>query len=202
MPIKVVDPDTSAETEAFTAEEFAAKTKEIEDAAAKKIADNEEHMKQKLNEFQQGKTATELEKEAEKAKTASEIAEARRIANEAAATVASSEARRLETLKKVAMEKFVGTDPELVKKFEESWALVNFDTKEEADFLKKAEMVANMIGMNSAPNMGAGGMSFGGAHAPGFQPAKKEMDSAAHQTFRDALPGMNDFLAKPKDEQK
>ncbi len=97
------------------------------------------------------------------------------------------------------MNQFTGGDAELNKKFEESWALINFDAKEESDFMKKAEMAANMSGINAAPNFG--GMPFGGGFAPNTMP-KKDGDPAAHATFRSALPGMDDFLSKPKDEQK
>lgn len=201
MPIKIVDPDTGAETEAFTQAELEAREAAIKAEADKKIADNEAHMAQKLDEFQKGKTATELEKEAERNKTAAEIAEARKIAEAAAATVAASEARRLEGLKKMAFQRFVGDDAELNKKLEDAWAVINFDPKDEADFVKKAEMAANMSGLNAPPNLAAG-MSFGGSFAPGFKPSQKKIDETAHQTFRSALPGMDDFLAKPNEDKK
>lgn len=201
MPIKIVDPDTGIESEAFTADEVAAQTKAIQDEAAKKIADNEAHMKEKLDEFQKGKTATELEKEAARAKELADAAESRRIAQEASDTVKASEARRVDALKKMAFQNIVGADPELNKKMEEAWAIINFDTKEDVDFMKKAEMAASMAGINAAPNF-SGGMSFGGAFPPGFRPVREKEAEGAYQTFRDNLPGMNDFLSKAKKEDK
>ncbi len=201
MPIKVVDPDTGAETEAFTADELAAKTKEIEDAAAKKIAENEAHMKEKLDQFQQGKTAAQLAEEEKQGKRDAEIAEAKRLAGEAVAGQVASETRRLETLKKSAIASLVGNDPELTKKMEDAWVLINIDAKEDADFFKKAEMAANMSGINHQGTIGPGGMSFGGGFAPQVN-KKKEVDEATHSTFRGALPGMDDFLSKPKEDTK
>ncbi len=198
MPIKVLDPETGVETEVYTAEEVASQKAAIQAAADAKIAENEAHLKTKLNEFQQGKTATELEKEAEKNKNAAEIAEAKRIATEAATTVAASEARRLEGLKKMAISSVVGQDAELTKKLEDAWGMINMDTKDEADFLKKAEMAANMAGLNHTPNLN--GMSFGGGFAPNFN-KKKDVDATEHSTFRGALPGMDDFL-KTKEDKK
>lgn len=200
MPIKVVDPDTGVETEAFTAAEVETQKKEIEEVAAKKIADNEAHLATKLDEFQKGRQTSALETEAEKQKREADVTEAKRIADEALATARGSEERRVAALKKSAIERYVGTDPEMTKKMEEAWAIIGIDTKEDVDFFKKAEAAANMSGLNAAPHM-AGGMPFGGGFAPNLQP-KKAVDEAAHTTFRGALPGMDDFLAKPKDDQK
>lgn len=199
MPIKVTDPDTGVESEAFTIEEMEAQKISIQTEANKKIADNEAHLALKLDEFQKGKNATELEKETEKNKTAADIADARRIAEEAAATVRTTEERRVSGLKKMAIERFVGNDPDLTKKMEEAWAVINIPTVDDTDFMKKAEAAANMSGINSAPNI-MGAMPFGGGMPPSFQ-QKKEVNEAEHTRFRDALGDMNDFLAKPNEQK-
>jgi hypothetical protein len=156
-------------------------------------------MKEKLDEFQKGKTATQLEQEtAETARKAS-VEAAQKTATEALEFAKGAEQKRLNTIKDSVRQNYVGKDPELTKKFEEAWEIVNFPITKDEDIASKANMVANMIGVNAGMGMD---FTFGGGghQAPNFQ-RREGVNETTHKTFRSALPGMDDFL-KPNAEEK
>ncbi len=195
MSLKIEN-DQGVEMEVFTQDEIAtqiaAKEAELKADFEKQMADKDNHLKTKLDEFQQGKTAQEL-KDTER-DTA--IAEARKIAEEAKTNAQNAEQRRLDSLKGIAMRKFVGDDAELVTKFEESWAIVNLEIKDDSDIAKKAELVANMIGVNqSNQTLGSMPMGGGGGFAPKVSAVEKAKGDAEYSKFKSVL-GLDEFIPK------
>lgn len=197
----IIKDDAGNDVTVFTAEEVEAAKKaeadRIQAEADAKIAENEKHLKEKTDEFLKGKTAQEL-KDIERDR---KIEEARLAAEAANKTAAEAEARRISSIKKSSMEQFVGNDPELTAKFEEAWGLVNLEIKEDSDIARKAEMVANMIGLNQTPpGMVGMPMGGGGGSAPRLNEQEKKNKEAEHTKFVDAL-GMGDFIPKTEDKK-
>lgn len=196
MPFKVEN-DKGEEIEVHTTADLeAAKAAEAERVKAEyeaKLLDKDNHMKQKLDEFQQGKSSQELKDQERDAA----IADAKKVADEANLRVANSEQRRLDALKNIAMNKYVGDSAELKAKFDESWNLVNLDIKEDSDISKKAELVANMIGLNQT-SVGLGNMPMGGggSFAPKVSAVEKEKQDAEYEKFKGAF-----GLSVPKIEE-
>lgn len=197
MSKTVVDEESGKEEIMYSAEELeAAKNAEIDRLKTeheKALLDKDEHVKKKLEEFNQGKSAQEL-KDIERDR---KIEEANRIASEATEGLKTAEGRRINSLKEIAREKFTGNDPELNKKFEESWGLVNLEIKEDADIVRKAELVANMSGLNNNGDDGMGGMPMNGGYAPNFKREDTEKSKADHDTFKKAL-GLDSFIDEMK----
>ena len=191
----LIENEKGEEITVFTAEEKAAAEAAIKAEYEAKLVDKDNHLKSKLDEFSKGKTASEL-KDAERDAA---VAEAKKIAEEAKASVTNSEEKRQNTLKEVAMKKYVGNNPELKAKFDESWSLINLEIKDDSDVTRKAELVANMLGYNNQSNLGS--MSMGGGYAPAVSSVEKEKSDADHQKFMDALPGMDSFIPKSKDNK-
>jgi len=191
MP-KVVENEEGKEETLFTAEDIeAAKKAEADRLQADfdaKMLEKDEHQKKKLAEFETGKTAQEL-KDIERDK---EVAEAKRIAEEAVGKVTESEGKRQNTIKEAARIRFTGGDAELDKKFEESWALINVEIKEDADIYKRAELAANLAGLNGG-GTNEGGMQMSGGYAPSFVKKDETLKEADHQTFNSEL-GLDKFL--------
>ncbi len=192
--MKIKD-ENGVEIEVLTPAEAEAQNKIALDKAQAefdaKMKEKDEHVEKKLKEFETGKTAQEL-KDIE---TNRKIEEAKKIAEDAGKTIVEAEARRVSSLKNNAITRFVGEDAELKKKFEENWALVNIETKDDADFLKKAEIVAKMTGINTADN--ASGFDITGGYVPNLTAKEKETKEKEFETFKNVLPGMDEFL-KPK----
>ena len=200
MP-KVVEDENGKEMTMFSQEELEAAKKAEEERLKTeyeaKLAEKDQHVKTKLEEFTKGKTAQEL-KEIE---TEKKIEEAKRIAEEASGRILASESRRIETLKRVAMEKFTGNNQELTKKFEDAWGLVNLEIKDDADVARKAELVANMTGLNFS-DQNFGSMSLGGAKIPNFSREDTKEKEASYNQFKDTL-GLDNFINEVKGpEQK
>ena len=196
MPIKVTD-DQGVEIEAFTAEDVAAKEAEIKSQYEAQLADKDKHLKEKTDEFLKGKSAQEL-KEIERDNA---IAEANQKAEEARSLAAGSETKRMDALKAIARKQYTGDNPELISKFDESWNLINMDIKEDTDISKRAELAANMSGLNSTGgSFGSVGISMGGGIAPQVSPANQAKSKEDHDKFKNYL-GLNDFIPKT-DENK
>lgn len=195
----VVDEDTGKEEIVFTAEELeAAKKAEAERIQSEyeaKLAEKDEHLKKKTDEFVQGKTAQELKDQERDAKTA----EALRIAEEANKKAEEAENKRISSLKKLAREQYAGNDPTLAAKFDEAWDLVNLEIKEDEDIFKRAELTANLAGLNSNGGSFAGGMPFAGGFAPKPQQKEVQVKEEEHSKFKNAL-GLEDFIPKPEEK--
>jgi hypothetical protein len=186
---KTIEDDQGNEVVVFTQEELDAQSATIKAEYEAKLLEQANHLKTKTEEFVKGKQSQEL-KDIERDNA---IAEAKRLAAEAGEKATQAEMRRQNAIKEVAMKKFTGDDAELRAKFEESWNLVNLEIKDDADIAKKAELVANMSGLNSAPQMNMGAMSMSSGYAPKVSAVEKEKQDAEYNNFKSSL-GLDEFL--------
>ncbi len=192
--IKGEDKDGN-EVEGFTAEEVKPREDAIKAEYEGKLKDKDTHVNTKLDEFAKAK----LIQDAKDAERDAKIGDAALKAEAAEKRAIEAEVRRQNSLKEVAMKQYVGDSPELKAKFEESWALINLEIKDDSDISKKAEMVANMVGLNNTSNM-SGGMPMSGGYAPAPSAADKARKDADHSTFKDAL-GLGDFIPKQEENK-
>lgn len=184
-----VQNDEGVEMDVFTTDEMTARETAIKAEYEAKLLDKDAHVQKKLDEFQQGKTAQEL-KDAERD---TKIEEARKLAEDATLRATTAEERRLAALKDIAMKRYVGDDAELKAKFEESWNIVNLEIKDDSDVVRKAELVANMAGINqSAIGLGNMPMGAGGGFAPKVSAVEKEKKEAEYSKFKSQL-GLEDL---------
>lgn len=194
---KTIEDDNGNEVVVFTQEELDAQSAAIKAEYEAKLIEKDTHLKTKTDEFIKGKQSQEL-KDIERDAA---IAEAKRLAAEAGEKATQAEIRRQNAIKEVAMKKFTGDDTELRAKFEESWNLVNLEIKDDADIAKKAELVANMSGLNSAPQMNnLGAMSMSSGYAPKVSAVEKEKQDAEYNNFKSSL-GLDEFLPGEANKQ-
>lgn len=194
---KTIEDDNGNEVVVFTQEELDAQSAAIKAEYEAKLIEKDTHLKTKTDEFIKGKQSQEL-KDIERDAA---IAEAKRLAAEAGEKATQAEIRRQNAIKEVAMKKFTGDDTELRAKFEESWNLVNLEIKDDADIAKKAELVANMSGLNSAPQMNnLGAMSMSGGYAPKVSAVEKEKQDAEYNNFKSLL-SLDEFLPGEANKQ-
>lgn len=184
------------EVEGFTAEEMAAKEKAVKDEYEAKLKDKDTHVNTKLDEFAKAKAI----QDAKDAERDAKIAAAQTAAETATAAATTSETKRLAAIKENAMKKFTGDNAELRAKFDEAWQLVVVEIKDDTDIFKKAEMVANMAGLNQGP-VNYGEVDLSGGRAPNLSPAEKQKKDADHAQFMNAIPGLNDFIPKPEENK-
>jgi hypothetical protein len=192
---KVFDENGNEVTGFISAEEVAAKEAALKAEYEAKLADKEQHLKDKTDEFMKGKTAQEL-KDLERDQ---KIAEATQKADQAAQKAIEAEEKRINALKRVAMEQYVGKDPELAAKFEESWNMVNLEIKSDDDIYKRAEMTASLAGLNNSTSIGFASMPFHGGVPPQLNEKEKQIKEADHNKFM-SMTGLTDFI--PKEPQQ
>lgn len=204
MSKKIVNEETGQEEVVYTQAELDVikadadkKMADAEAAATAKIKENEDHLKQKTDEFLKGKNAQEL-KDIERDK---KIEEAKAAADAAGAKAVEAEQKRQDAVRASIVRQYVGEDPKLKERFEESWKMVNLEIKTDDDILKKAELAANMAGLNGTGMSSAGGMPMSGGFAPNMKPADKEKKEAEYSTFKNAF-GLNEFIPKKEDDKK
>jgi len=157
------------------------------------LAEKDAHMQKKLDEFKQGKNSQEL-KEIEMQKT---VEDAKRIADEAKASVDQAKQEHFNTVKNFYMEQLVGTDPEVVKQFEDAFKIVKagkeangFTVTGDKDIgvLVQDAMKFAGLGAGTGSNFG-GGSTFvppipaQGGMSPNFQRNENELSDTDHQNF-------------------
>ena len=173
MPKTILNEETGLEETVHTQEEL--------DAA---LAEKDEHVKKKLEEFNQGKTSAEL-KEIEREEKLKEIQkqaeEAVRIANE---TVQGSRAKIVDFIAK----EYVGEDPALRTKLDEAFSLIEegrkakgLDVKDDKSIQEMMAQAANMSGINTVPSNPSFPMS--GGNVPNFNRTPSEVSDSEHDTF-------------------
>jgi len=172
------------EVVAMTPEEHEAK---LQEELSVKLAEKEEHMKQKLDEFQKGKTSQEL-KEIERENA---IAEAKAKAQEAIDGANALKEGHATTVKNFYAEQFAGTDPELRKKLDEAFKIVEagskangIEIKEDKDYATLMTQAALMAGISGAQTIQSSPkFPMGGGYTPSFQPSENEVSDSDHETF-------------------
>ncbi len=169
---KIIKNDDGTEEEVFTKAELDAQ-----------LAEKDAHVKQKLDEFQTGKSAQEL-KDIEH-KTA--LDEAKRIADEALALGRTSEERRVGSIKEFIMDQYTGGDAELKKKLTEGWDLINLPITGDEDIRKRIELAANAVGLTGPGSAGVVVPAHGGGMPPSFQKkTDKTVTEEENKAFREA----------------
>lgn len=197
MPIKVKDETTGDMIDAFTAEDLeAAKAAEklrLETEFNGKLKDKDEYVNKKLDEFVKGGQARDLkDKEWEQ-----KLEDTRKLGEEGLKFGKESEQKRQDTIKNFIMEQYGGNDPEIKKKLEEGYALINKEIKTDDDIAERMKLAANMVGINSGTkSININAPMFGG-YAPKVTPpdATKEQD---FKDFKEAL-DLGDILPDKKE---
>lgn len=149
----------------------------------KALADKDAHVAEKLKEFQTGKSAQEL-KDIERDVA---IKEARDAATAAAATAnATVEGARKKVVEFVAQQ-FVGEDPELRKKLDDAFGIIEegrkakgLDVKDDKSIQEMMTAAANMAGINS---ISSPSFPMHNGIAPNFQKTASELSDAEHKAF-------------------
>lgn len=177
MPKIIKNEETGVEETYYAPDEVV--LKEAHEAALK---EKDDHVKNKLAEFQTGKSAQEL-KDAERE---AQIAEAKKKADEAIAMASSAEERRVGSLKNFIMDQYTGGDPELKKKLEEGWGLINKDIVTDADIQERIRLAANAVGLSAPSNPVVITPGFGGGMPPNFQKKNDGVSDDEHKAFRKA----------------
>lgn len=170
MP-KIIENDKGDEETVYTKEELdaieSAKEKEIADLKAKAESDAA-HYKTKIDEFANGKKGFD-EKLTEKEKEWNEKLEAtKQTADETRAALENEKKARLDVVKNVMFEGYVGEDADGKKKLQEEYDLLNMPATTEDEIKARAIKAARNAGLSnsvSAPNYSA---PFSGGHAPSF----------------------------------
>lgn len=167
---------TQAEVDAQMAEKEAAMKAEFE----KQLAEKDAHVKEKLGQFQQAtKSAEQLHAEA-----MAGIAEAKRIAEEAKVSVAQSKESELLIKRDFYIQSIAGNDPDLKKKLEDSYSLINMPATTDAEIQERLQKAITLAGVTHASSHS---MSFGGAVAPQANANSQQQRDAAHEEWKRSL---------------
>ena len=197
MPINIQDDSTGEDKEVFTKEELETKAREVEEQYKKQLEEKETHYKTKIDEFVKGKQGVESkEKEVESKQKEWEdkIAEARKISEDAVQKVEAERVARFNALKNHIFEQYGGTDPDVKKKLEEKWELINVTITSDDDVKKRAQLTAELAGLNVGTvgtQQFIGGSSFGGGYAPSFE-KKQGASPEEYNRFKSEL-GLDDI---------
>ncbi len=191
MPIKVVGED-GVEVEAFTAQEVAAERTKLETEFNGKLEDKDKYVKSKLDEFVKGGQARDLkDKEWE-----TKLEEAKKLGESGLKAAQDSEQKRQDTIKNFVMEQYGGNDPEIKKKLEEGYGLINKEIKTDDDIAERVKLAANMVGVNAGvKSVNINAPMFGG-YAPTVTPPSAEKE-ADFKNFKEAM-GLDDLLPDNK----
>lgn len=187
--------EAKAQADAAIAAAVAAKEAELKAAHEAAIAAEKAHTKEKLEQFQQANKGIENEKEV--IKTLAE--QAKQTAEEAKAAIAAAEAEKIATKKEYWIKSIVGNDPELTKKINDNYELINLPASTDAEIAERVQKAVNMAGIGaiSAP----GSVSFAGAMPTHVAPTEQAAKEHNYNVWKNEL-GLQDFIPKPSAEQK
>lgn len=194
MPIKH-EKDDGEEIEVYTAEEKAAEIAKIEADYQAKLAEKDEFMKKKTEEFVLGKKSVE-HKETEKEKEWNEKFEAtKKLAEEAVAKAELEKNARLIAVRDFVFNQYGANDAETKKKLSDAWDLVNMPMDNEEQIKERARVAASIAGVGSvqvnSPVMGA---PFSGGYAPTFK-REEGLKEEDHDRFKHEL-GLGNIIPK------
>jgi hypothetical protein len=172
-----------------------------------KLADKDKYVKEKLNEFIQGKKGLS-EKEKELLREKEGISEKEREweerlkaieekANLATEKVSEERQRRYDSLKEHIFEQYGGRDPELKKKLDAEWDLINIEVTSDEDVKRRAMKAAQNAGLSGGSNKVFTG--FSGSYVPEDKTGEKKKDENYTQ-FKQAIGVDRIFNNLKKDE--
>lgn len=198
MP-KIVENQDGAEETLYTPEEVQAEAdrKAAEKEAAvkaeyeAKLAEKDEHHKKKLDEFVQGKKGID-EKEKE---WNEKIETTKKTADEALTQLQQEKAARLNTVKEFMFEGYGATDPEIKKKLQEEYDLLNMPATTDEEIKARTIKAARNAGLASGAPSGFS-VPMGGGYAPTFKRDEGLKDSD-HDSFLKET-GLGDFGKLPE----
>ena len=167
---------TQAELDAQKAAEIEAIKAEYE----KQLAEKDAHVKEKLDQFQKAKSSIDIEKEEINAK----VAEAMRIAEEAKMSVAQSKEAELAAKKTIWVQSVAGNDPELTKKIEEAYGMLNLPATSDAEIQARVQKAVALAGITQMPHQN---ISFSGSYAPNVTAANDQGKQAEYEAWKKEL---------------
>lgn len=180
------------EVEVFTQEELEAKAlekaKEVEEEYKKQLEEKDNHLKTKLDEFQQAKKKVEG-KEGEISEKEEllnqQIEEIKKLAEEANSKVEKSEKEKIESIKKIIASNLVGEDKELNEQLENAYSLVNMEEASVEQIQQRMQYAAKMIGLSQSVDIPQ--VSFGGGMvAPNLNSSEKNSEES-YKKFKEEL---------------
>lgn len=198
MSTKITD-DQGNEFEVYTAEELkaqadaavAAREAVLKTEHDKVLADKDAHVAQKLAEFQQANKGVDAEKDAVKL-----LAEdAKRIAEEAKTSIAKAEGEALTVKKNYWIRSIVGDDPELTKKIQDNYDLINLPATNDKEISERVQRAVNMAGIGSVS--GPSNISFSGGAAPNTIKTEASVADHNYHVWVNEL-GLQDYSPKQK----
>lgn len=211
MPRTITD-DEGNDIEVFTPEEVeaqqaakvaeieAAKQAEIERLEAEKaeiekaLAEKDEHVKQKLDEFISGKKSVEQKEKTLEEQQAELAARLKEIEEKSAADLAAERNARFNSLKNFMFQQYGAQDEEIKQKLEESYDLINVDVTDEAALQRRVEAAARLAGVGSPGQKPTLYPGVGGGAAPDFSDAAKKTDEAADLDMFQKSLGLKKYL--------
>lgn len=184
---KTILNDDGEEVVVFSQEEITAQLAEKEAALKaefeKTLAEKDAHVKEKLDQFQQAKKTADMTSEEAKIMAA----EAKKIAEEAKMSIEQAKQSELTTRKDFWIQTVTGGDPDLTKKIEEAYGIINLPTTNDKEIAERVQKAVALAGIShiSSPNL-----SFSGSIAPNFQQAGEQTKQAAYEDWKKEL-GIN-----------
>jgi len=202
MP-KIIEDDNGNELTVYTAEELASERSKVEEEYKGKLAEKDEHVKKKLDEFMQGKKSVEqlsAEAEAKQKEVDAKIDGANKLAQDAIAKADAERQARLFAIRDYMFEQYGSTDPEVKKKLLEGWDLANVPMDNEENIKRRVQVAASIAGVNGQVAVNpVYGAPFSVGYAPQFNQKKEGVSDAEHELFKQEL-GLGNFIPKNKQE--
>lgn len=199
MP-KVIEDDAGNDVTVYTAEELEAAKTQVATEYQGKLAEKDEHVKKKLDEFIQGKKSVEqlaAEQEAREKATDEKISAANALAQQAVEKAEFEKTARLTALRDYLFERYGGSDPEVKKKLMEGWDLANVPMDNEDNIKKRVQVAASIAGVSGDTGGSASmyGPPMSGGYAPDFTQKKETLSEAEHEAFKKEF-GLDSFIPK------
>jgi len=191
---KTVVDDDGKELTVFTQEEVQAQIAEREAALKAEhdaaLAEKEAHQAEKLAQMEKAQSgATKAQKDAQAL-----AEETKKYAEEAKNTVEAAKQEALQTKKSYWIQSVTGGDPELTKKIQENYDLLNMPTTTDAEIQARVQKAVTAAGIGSVANFNSG-ISFGGAPAANISPTAQSEKEHNYNVWKNEL-GIADLVPK------
>lgn len=142
MPKQYINDDGVEET-IYTEEEI----KAMQEEHAKALEDKDNHIKEKLDQFQKAKGNVETEKDEIVQKALLESQQAKQLAEEATKAIADANQAKIDTAKEFYFKSIVGDSTELREKLETAYNMINIETTDENSVYERVQNAVRMSGL-------------------------------------------------------
>lgn len=195
MPTTIKD-ENGEEVTYYTEEDIAEERAKIEEDFEGKLKEKDEYIKEKLDQFVQGKKkAEETMTEAEKrdAEWQEKLEEAKKEVEQVKQMSQQERDSRLNDLKTVMFEQYGGSDEDVRKKLDEAYEIINIEATDAEGVRKRVEAAARYAGVSSdtSGSQDDGGYQVGGGfsrgRAPEFDKRSEDEKQADYSQFKSAL---------------